>query len=388
MTRYTSTPSKRIRTIVQLLTVAMTATLIVSITACQGEQTPPTHRPQSEDRSPIQTMEAMAAEIAALQTKAAEPTETTEDDGRRPTKEPSTAVAPATATATATPDPTATMPPPPRHRPSDNICHRSPRIQYALMDKFGLRSCSIITVDELFRLDRDFAATLNESPRQGDFAGMTNLRQLRITVEIPEGETGTIPEQLFHGMTKLENLVLISRGELTISSNAVHNLPELKSLSIYGSGNLPISKGVISKVPNLKELKIMMGGGSSLDNQILKNISSVTMLEVGATSVRADAFMNLPALETLNISAQRVTLNDDSFSKNPKLQSIEISASTSGHRTAFAKLEKLNYLSFNNRSDSSRKPEIILSPKSPLMKAILNGQKSPKGYIVIPPGGE
>lgn len=73
---------------------------------------------------------------------------------------------------------------------------------------------------------------------------------------------------------------------------------------------------------------------------------------------------------------------------NPKLQSIEISASTSGHRTAFAKLEKLYYLSFNNRSDSSRKPEIILSPKSPLMKAILNGQKSPDGYIVIPLGGE
>ena len=387
MTRHTSTASTRTRTIDQLLTVAMTA-VIIAIIACSGDQPPPTHRPQTEDRSPMQTIEAMAVEIAALQTKAAEPTETTGDDGRRPTKEPSTAVAPATATATETPEPTATLPPPPRHRPSDNICRRSPRIQYALMDKFRLSSCSIITVDELFRLDRDFAATLNESPRQGDFAGMTNLKELRITVEIPEGETGTIPEQLFHGMTKLENLVLISKGMLTISSNAVHNLPELESLSIYGSGNLTINNGFISKVPNLKELKITMGGGSSLDNQILKNINRVTMLEVGATSVRADAFMNLPALETLSIGAQRVTLKDDSFSKNPKLQSIEISASTSGHRTAFAKLEKLNYLSLNNRSDSSRKPEIILSPKSPLMKAILNGQSSPKGYIVIPPGGE
>ena len=69
MTRYQSTPSNGTRIMVQLLIVAMTAAVIVAITACSGEQPPPTHRPQTEHRSPNQTIEAMAAEMAALQTR-------------------------------------------------------------------------------------------------------------------------------------------------------------------------------------------------------------------------------------------------------------------------------------------------------------------------------
>lgn len=69
MTRHTYTASKKTRTIAQLLMVTMAAAVIVAITACSGEQPPPTHRPQTEDRSPIQTM----AEMAALQTQAAQP---------------------------------------------------------------------------------------------------------------------------------------------------------------------------------------------------------------------------------------------------------------------------------------------------------------------------
>ena len=88
MTRYQSTPSKRIRTTVRLLMVAMTAAVIVAIIACSGEQPPPTHRPQTENRSPIQTIEALAAEIAALQTKAAQPGETAEDDREEPGEPP------------------------------------------------------------------------------------------------------------------------------------------------------------------------------------------------------------------------------------------------------------------------------------------------------------
>ncbi len=421
MTRYTSTPSKRIRTIVQLLTVAMTATLIVSITACQGEQTPPTHRPQSEDRSPIQTMEAMAAEIAALQTKAAEPTETTVDDGRRPTKEPSTAVAPATATATETPEPTATLPPPPRHRPSDNICHRSPGIQNALINTLQMSSCRIITIDELFRLDSEFRTTFNESPKQGDFAGMTNLRQLNIEVQIPEGETAIIPDQLFDRMDKLEKLTLSLKGKLTIASHAIHNLPKLKSITINSSGSLTMEKDFASEVPQLTELRISTGPNSHLKEHAINNLNRITELTIewnGGNSdrpsrstmgqfgylpklkalgmqssssnrptIQPHTFQNLPALLQLGVSASHFRMADDTFSKNPKLKSIYISGTTSGHKTAFSELHKLEHLQLSS-TNSGKQPEVILSPKSPLMKAILNGQESPDGYIVIPPGGE
>ena len=108
----------------------------------------------------------------------------------------------------------------------------------------------------------------------------------------------------------------------------------------------------------------------------------------GAPVIHAKTFLNLPALEILSANSSRINLTEETFSQNPKLKGVGISGPTSGHKTAFSALEKLEYLSLNNRSDSSRKPEIILSPKSPLMKAILNGQESPDGYIVIPPGGE
>ena len=422
MTRNTSTASKRIRTIVQLLTVAVTATFIVAITACSGEQPPPTHRPQTEDRSPIQTMEAMAAEIAALQTKAAEPTETTVDDGRRPTKGPSTAVAPATATATETPEPTATLPPPPRHRPSDNICRRSPGIQNDLIRKLEMSSCRIITNDELFRLDSEFRARFKESPKQGDFNGMTNLRQLTIKIEIPEGEQGSIPEQLLHGLLKLGTLELELKGRLTVNSNAFHNLPNLTALTIRSDGHLTLEKDFVSEVPELTELNIQLGPNSHLKEHALNNLDRITELTIrwnsgsserpgrstigqfgylprlkilsiessspNGPTIQPHTFHNLPALMALGVSTGHFRMADDTFSQNPKLKGVGISGPTSGHKTAFSALEKLEYLSLNNRSDSSRKPEIILSPKSPLMKAILNGQESPDGYIVIPPGGE
>ena len=102
--------------------------------------------------------------------------------------------------------------------------------------------------------------------------------------------------------------------------------------------------------------------------------------------IHSRTFMNLPALETLSAASPRINLSEESFSKNPKLAFIEL-ATTSGHRTAFSKLHRLEHLQLSS-TNSGKQPEVILSPKSPLMKAILNRQDSPKGYIVIPPGGE
>ncbi len=378
MTRYTSTASKRTRTMAQLLTVAMTATLIVAITACQGEQTPPTPRPQTEDRSPMQTIEAMASEIAALQTQAAESGETDTGEQPRPTEEPSTAVAPATETpeptavapATETPEPTATLPPPPKHSPSDNICRRSPGVQNDLIRKLEMSSCRIITNDELFRLNSEFSTNITQSPIQGDFAGMTNLRKLTMRIYIPRDEKATLPEQLFHGMSKLETLDISSRGELSINSNAIHNLPNLKTLSITSNGRLVIEKDFVSEVPELTELEL-----------------STTNDTQSPPMSHAKTFMNLPELETLSINSWRVKLTEETFSKNPKLVSVKISATTSGHRTAFSKLHKLEHLQLS-ATNSGKQPEVVLSPKSPLMKALLNQQQYPIGYKVIPPGGE
>ena len=414
MNRYTSTLSKRTHAIAQLLMAAMATAVILAITACSGEQPPPTNRPQTEDRSPIQTIEAMAEEMAVLQTQAAQPREAPADDRPNPTENPITAV----AQPTETPEPTATLPPPPKYSPSDNICRRSPGLQNDLIRKLEMSSCRTITNDELFRLDSEFRTSFKESPKQGDFAGMANLRQLTIRIEIPEGEQGDVPDQLLHGLVKLETLELELKGRLTINSNAVHNLPKLKSIVIRSDGNLTLEKDFVSKVPKLTELDIQLGPNSHLKEHALNNLNSITALEIYWKSgnseeptrstmgqmgympklkylnisqsgpvIHSRTFMNLPALEAISAASPRINLSEESFSKNPKLAFIELFATTSGHRTAFSKLHKLAHLQLSSKN-SSKQPEVILSPKSPLMKAILNGQESPDGYIVIPPGGE
>lgn len=283
MTRYQCTPSKRTRRIVQTLIVAMTAALIVAITACSGEQPPPTPRPQRVDPGPMGTIEAMALQMAALQTQAAQPRATAAGDQPQPqpTEKPATAVTPTTPTPdpTATPGLTATLPPPPKHRPSDNICRRSPGIQNALINKLNMSSCQIITIEELFRLNDEFSATLKESPRQGDFAGMANVRKLRIRMDISEGEQGVIPDQFLHGLIKLETLELELRGKLTIKSHAIHNLPKIKSITIRSYGNLTIEKEFASAVPKLAELNLQLGPTSHLKEHALNNLNRITELE-------------------------------------------------------------------------------------------------------------
>lgn len=411
----------------RILAIVLATAITAAITACATEQPPPTHHPQTEGLRLIQTIEpietettalqtvaAMRSEINALQTKAAEP------EGARRTEQPKSTTATVTTVApvTSTPEPTATLPPPPRYSPSDNICRRSPGVQNALINKLQMSSCRIITVDELFRLDSEFSASFNESPRRGDFAGMTNLRRLTISLNIPEGEQGVIPDQLLHGLAKLETLTLELRGRLTVSPNAVHNLPKLKSITVRSSGNLSLERDFVSGVPKLMEIEIQFGPNSHLKEHALNNLDRITELTVrwdGSSndtpsrntvgqfgylnklktleiqhgpSIPPHIFQNLPELQEIQVSTRHLRMSEDTFSNNPRLERVEINGPTSGHKTAFSSLEKLEHLRMSNSYSSERKPEIILSPKSPLMKAILNGQKSPDGYIVIPPGGE
>lgn len=191
MTRYTSAPANRTCTIVQLLMVAMTAALIVAITACWGDQPPPTPRPQRVDPGPMATIEAMALQMAALQTQAAEPGDTGAGDQPQPTEEPDMAGTPARET----PEPTATEESTPATLAiptpaGEGICGRSPTVQEAILLTLRTSSCRYVTTDELYRIQcfRNLKGHCRapgwswseEGPKQGDFAGLVNLTGLTI----------------------------------------------------------------------------------------------------------------------------------------------------------------------------------------------------------------
>ena len=57
------------------------------------------------------------------------------------------------------------------------------------------------------------------------------------------------------------------------------------------------------------------------------------------------------------------------------------------HRHTFARLQSLERLTVSNRGDSrENRLELSISPNSPLMREILNRNRSPDGYELIPPG--
>ena len=81
-------------------------------------------------------------------------------------------------------------------------------------------------------------------------------------------------------------------------------------------------------------------------------------------------------------------MNSNSFANNPNLKEVAIlSTATSECRDAFRALEKQERLSLG-RCLGGQNAEVALSPKSPLMKDILNGRQEPNGYTVLPPGSD
>ena len=249
MTCYQSTPSKRTSTIVQLLMVAMATAVIVAIAACWGEQPPPTSRPQRVDPSPMQTIEAMASQMAALQTQAAELREAPAGDEPRPTEEPATAVAPATET----PEPTATEEATPAilavSTPAgEGICGRSPTVQEAILLTLRTSSCRYVTTDELYRIQcfRNLKGNCTtpkwswseEGPKQGDFAGLVNLQKLTIAGDF------TLEEGTFAG-SAIESLNLnvsaISPG--TLAGSVINQLHlTVEEIPPNAFQNVPITK--------------------------------------------------------------------------------------------------------------------------------------------------
>ena len=202
MTAYRTAKSNRTHSITHILLAAIAAALIATITACSREEPPSTSRPQRVDPSPMQTIEAMASQMAALQTQAAEPGDTAADDEPRPTENSATAVAPATETPepiraepTESPTPAATEKPTPAilaipTPTGEGICGRSPTVQEAILLTLRTSSCRYVTTDELYRIQcfRNLKGNCTtpkwswseEGPKQGDFAGLVNLQKLTI----------------------------------------------------------------------------------------------------------------------------------------------------------------------------------------------------------------
>ena len=262
------------------------------------------------------------------------------------------------------------------------ICRRHPKLQDTLIAKLRIPSCQLITADELFRVTELPSLTFRSSLQPGDFAGLVNLQELRIRLE-----TGAnLHADTFHGLERLEFLSLDMRfddpshsSQGTIVPGAFRGLSNIKVLELRHQKDTDEQSSIPSfeHIETLEQLDIRITDHVYLPNE--------------------NHFSNLPNLISLSISINpqgpkfksQYRLSQELFQNNVKLEQVTIEiwegdGAVLVDRNTFLHLDQLQSLSLAIAGDT----EISLSPNSPLLKDIINGNQSPSGYTIIPPGAK
>ena len=262
------------------------------------------------------------------------------------------------------------------------ICRRHPKLQDTLIAKLRIPSCQLITADELFRVTELPSPTFSSSLQPGDFAGLVNLQELRIRLEAG----ASLHADTFQGLGRLESLGLeMSGADPSHSSRGI------------------IAPGAFRGLSNIKILELRHQKDTEEESSIplFEHIETLEQLDIRITDhvflPNENHFSNLPNLTSLSISINpqgtkfksQYRLSQELFQNNVKLEQVKIEiweadGTVRVDRNTFLHLDQLQSLSLAIAGDA----EISLSPNSPLLKDIINGNQSPSGYTIIPPGAK
>ena len=384
---------------------ALLAALAMLMAGCAAAESPDTGQPeQSELATRLARVEAQLAQLTPTAPAAAATEAPTAAKTKAPTRTP---VMPAAnlrrPTPTAAPTPTATpIPAPPPVSADRNICFRNPAVTEKLLYRLKIASCQVVTGQELFRLHQEgLTIETGDFPLSpGDFAGLVNLTRLTVDTEAP------IPAHAFQGLDNLRQLE-IRTEDVSISAQALQALNKLEELTIFIRSTHAISMehiepGALDNLPSLEAITIRLelsseqrerGRLSLVNLPPLGDLPRLKEIHLeGEWNIGPNSFANLPSLEILNVYGgqnehRTIRLNQNSFLGTPSLKVIRLGGNLAIHRHAFATLHDLEGLSISRRGGSSdNRPELSLSPNSPLMREILNRNRSPEGYELIPPG--
>ena len=262
------------------------------------------------------------------------------------------------------------------------ICRRHPKLQDTLIAKLRIPSCQLITADELFRVTELPSLTFRSSLQPGDFAGLVNLQELRIRLEAG----ASLHADTFHGLERLDSLGLGMSG-----ADPSHSFQGV------------IAPGAFRGLSNIKVLELRHQKDTNEQSSIppFEHIETLERLVIRITDhvflPNENHFSNLPNLTSLSLYINpkepkfksQYRLSQELFQNNVKLEQVTIEiwegeGAVLVDRNTFLHLDQLQSLSLAIARDT----EISLSPNSPLLKDIINGNQSPSGYTIIPPGAK
>lgn len=342
----------------------------------------------------MQTIEAMASQMAALQTQAAEPRDTPTPGLQKPTGKPATAIAPTTAEATPPPPlPTQVVIPTPA---GPGICGRSPEIQTEILEQLKAPLCQAITTQELFRVTHLSSNLTMRNVKAGDFKGLVNLHHL--TMAAKDVEVGA-----FLGLNNLERLDLTVYTYGSLATRAFQGLNALETLKV--STSKPDSgREDTLKLPDFDHLPklhtLYLDGASTirpdhLTGSFLKNLPDLQHLEIQVTRgpesnifLAKDLFAKNPKLKTLHIMGRgyyeaKLHLPENLFENNASLENLLIEGTGTAIPERLLKdLQELETFK-TDYVDENQRHQIQLSEDSPLYKEIARYNDDFHGYTVV-----
>ena len=332
----------------------------------------------------------MASEIAALQTKAAESGETAGDDRENRAEPTARAVETATEEPTAAPVPAKAVIPTPS---STDICGRSPTLQKEILITLRSPSCSIINEAELYRI-QCFTNLYGDcekpkwdwgenGPRPGDFAGLVNLKELKITwystiepgafqgarIKKLEISGATLSEGWAEGMLGLETLNIKGVQIPPLGGEA---LATLKTLNMEITGKFPQLAGdELETLTALEELKLsgyLFPAGTNI-NEIPKTADPPLEYEIPAELLRNN--VNLKEL-SINIGGHHYE------SSNYRLVVVQNMVEHLNDLEAIG----INRAVVQNRQEGA--PPLLLASDSPLKKYLTVPERIPENPHLDP----
>ena len=336
-----TTATLRTVTLLRMLMATTGAAVVLTITACSGEEPLPTIDMRGLDRGPEQTIEALTRKVEALETATTTPepmatTPTAPLDGPRSATQ--TAPTPTAgqekpgkaADTTEERDGEPTMVPqlviPTPSGPG--ICGRSPEVQQAILTTLRISSCRIVTNEELYRitefLNRGGSPTSPDfrDLKRGDLAGLVNMESLQIDGD-NEATLGAgalegsairhlklssiiVEENAFDGMLGLEELDLYKMTDIPDLKGAGLNSLKRLSIELYTESgdetpSTPATAEQLEGLPNLRHFTIW-------------ETTRPTGDEINSTNWRGEA-------------SPEFKIPEDLFKHNPLLEKVEINYS-------------------------------------------------------------
>ena len=258
-------------------------------------------------------------------------------------------------------------------------------LQIILVDKLNIPSCQLITADELFRVISLPDLRFEDSPQPGDFAGLVNVKDLRVQIQ----HGSDLLSDTFYGLEGLETLTLEMNGNSEndgaerydgrIEAGAFRGLNSIRTLDLH----LRTTTDEVINMPPFEHI----GTLETLSIRIPKHLFAPA----------EEHFKNLPRLRKLSMTMaswqsgapRYLRLTQETFKNNGGLESKEIQVDSDrkvvyADNDTFERLDALESLSVSTWGEI----ELSLSPNSPLFKDILNGNQYPQGYTVLPPGAD